>query len=94
MAYRPPGRARGKREIRRTNYQGTALSYYRTPEHRKLRAALIRQWKPWEKSTGPKSTEGKAKVVQNAYRGATRKWLRELRRALHEQEKARQRMME
>ena len=70
------------------------MSYYRTPEHRRLRAALIREWKPWEKSTGPKSAEGKAKVAQNAYRGATRQLLRELRRALREQEAARRRIVE
>ena len=70
------------------------MGYYRTPEHRKLRAALICQWMPWKKSTGPKSPEGKAKVSRNAYRGATRQWLRELRRMLREQEQARQRMVE
>ena len=37
------------------------MSYYRTAEHRKLRAELIRRWKPWEKSTGPKSSAGKAR---------------------------------
>jgi hypothetical protein len=30
------------------------------------RAKMIRRWKPWEKSTGPKSAEGKKKVSQNA----------------------------
>jgi len=66
------------------------MSYYRTAEHRKLRAELIRRWKPWEKSTGPKSPAGKAKAAQNANRGATREMLRELRRALRSQEEARQ----
>ena len=28
------------------------MSYYRTPEHRAMRAELIRRWKPWEKSPG------------------------------------------
>ena len=66
------------------------MSYYRTAEHRKLRAELIRRWKPWEKSTGPKSPAGKAKAAQNANRGATREMLRELQRALRSQEEARQ----
>ena len=42
------------------------MSFLRTPEHRKRRAELIRQWKPWEYSTGPKSAEGKAASLQNA----------------------------
>ncbi len=62
------------------------MSYYRTPEHRRLRAELIRRWKPWEKSTGPKSPEGKAKVSRNADKGGWREQLRELRRILKEQE--------
>jgi len=70
------------------------MSYFRTPEHRKLGAELICRWKPWEQSTGPKSAEGKAKSARNAYRGATREWLRELRRALREQDETRQRVGE
>ena len=66
------------------------MSYYRTAEHRRLRAELIHKWKPWEKSTGPKSPAGKAKAAQNANRGATREMLRELQRALRSQEEARQ----
>ena len=65
------------------------MSYYRTAEHRKLRAELIRKWKPWEKSTGPKSAAGKAKSAENAYKGATREMLREQRRALRSQDEAR-----
>ena len=55
------------REIsQQTNYQGKAMSYYRTPEHRALRATLIKKWKPWEQSTGPKTQEGKAHASRNA----------------------------
>lgn len=61
------------------------MSYYRTPEHRALRAELIRRWKPWEKSTGAKSTEGKAKVARNGYKGGTRATLLALARLLREQ---------
>lgn len=64
------------------------MSYVRTPEHRALKAELIRRWKPWEKSTGPKSPEGKAKVSQNGYKGGTREMLRELARMLKEQDEA------
>lgn len=65
------------------------MSYPRTPEHRRLRAELIRRWKPWEKSTGPKSEAGKTKVAKNAYKGGVRTMLRELSKALREQEKSR-----
>lgn len=44
-----------------------------TPERRARQAELIRKWKPWEQSTGPKTAEGKAKSSQNAYKG--RFWL-------------------
>lgn len=48
------------------------MSYVRTPEHRALRAELIRRWKPWEQSAGPKSEAGKAVVAQNSWRGNPR----------------------
>jgi len=60
------------------------MSYYRTPEHRAMRAELIRRWKPWEKSTGPKSPEGKAKSAIRGYKGGLRDQVRELSRLLKE----------
>lgn len=36
-----------------------------TPERRARQAALIRSWKPWEKSTGPTTEAGKAIVSKN-----------------------------
>jgi hypothetical protein len=62
------------------------MSYYRTPEHRKLRAELIKRWRPWEKSTGPKSDEGKARSAQRGFKGGERALLAALRRILREQE--------
>jgi len=53
-----------------------------TPERRLRQAKLIRNWKPWERSTGPKTDQGKAKVSGNAYKGGTRAVLRELARLL------------
>ena len=85
-----PSRARGKMKSGQANNQEMTVSYFRTPEHRKLRAELIRRWKPWEKSTGPRSVEGKAKVSKNAFKGRTRQMLRELSRLLKEQEEVRQ----
>ena len=58
-----------------------------TPERRARQAKLIRQWRPWEKATGPKSAEGKARVATNAYKGGQWLALRELARALRQQEK-------
>lgn len=37
-----------------------------TPERRARQAEVIRQTKPWERSTGPRSPEGKAISSQNA----------------------------
>ena len=65
------------------------MSYYRTPEHRRLRSELIRRWRPWEKSTGPRTPEGKASSSRNRWRGGKREQfrtlMRELRSALDEQ---------
>jgi len=38
-----------------------------TPERRARQAVLIKRWKPWTKSTGPVTDEGKAASSQNAY---------------------------
>ena len=56
-----------------------------TPERRARQAELIRKWRPWKKSTGPKTEAGKVAVSQNAYKGGTWRMLRELSRALREQ---------
>lgn len=59
-----------------------------TPERRARQAELIRQWRPWEKSTGPISLEGKKRVSQNAWKGGVRPELRELAALLRELEAA------
>jgi hypothetical protein len=64
------------------------MGYYRTPEHRAMRAELIRRWKPWEKSTGPKSPEGKARSARRGFKGGQRVLLRQLARLLREQAQA------
>ena len=52
----------------------------------------IRRWRPWEKSTGPRIVEGKARTPRNAFKGEDRvklrARLRELRDALNEQAEA------
>lgn len=40
-----------------------------TEERRTRQAELIRNWKPWERATGPKSEEGKQRSARNAYKG-------------------------
>lgn len=45
----------------------------------------MRTWRPWLKSTGPRTDAGKAIVSQNSYRGAARHELRAVARALRVQ---------
>ena len=54
-----------------------------TLERRNRQAELIRQWKPWVKSTGPKSQEGKQRVARNAWRGGYRQQLRALTKTVN-----------
>jgi len=61
-----------------------------TPERRARQAALIRRWKPWARSTGPRTREGKARTSRNAYKGGTRALLRELARLLRPRKGVRQ----
>ena len=57
-------------------------------KRRARQAQLIRRWKPWSLSTGPKTPEGKARVARNAHKGGVRPMLRDLARALRAQKKA------
>ena len=60
-----------------------------TPEQRQRQSLAIKQWRPWSKSTGPTSPEGKAVVSRNAYNGGElaklRKTIKELNQAMREQ---------
>ena len=56
-----------------------------TSERKARQAALIRHWRPWEQSTGPKTEAGKARAARNAFKGGVRPMLRELGRLLCEQ---------
>jgi hypothetical protein len=56
-----------------------------TLERRRRQAELIRGWKPWDKSTGPKTIEGKSTVASNAWRGGHRQQLRELSKMVNEE---------
>ena len=52
-------------------------------EHRRLRAELIRRWKPWKRSTGPRTEEVKATSSRNGYKGGERQTLRALAKLLY-----------
>lgn len=54
-----------------------------TPERRARQAELIRTWRPWAKSTGPRTAEGKARTSRNGFKGGFRATLRDLARELN-----------
>lgn len=55
-----------------------------TAERRARQAEAIRGWAPWQHSTGPRSTEGKARSSRNADRGvaATQRSMRAISRVI------------
>lgn len=56
-----------------------------TPERRRRQARMIHRWRPWERSTGPRTPEGKARAARRGYKGGTRTLLRALSKLLKEQ---------
>jgi hypothetical protein len=55
-----------------------------TPERRARQSAAIRNWRPWEHATGPRTAEGKARTCRNGFKGGHRERLRALCRVLNE----------
>ena len=55
-----------------------------TPERRQRQREAIQRWKPWNRSTGPKSPEGKARVARNAWTGGHTVMLRQLGKELNQ----------
>jgi hypothetical protein len=53
-----------------------------TPERRAKHSEAIRRWKPWEKSTGPKTEAGKAVSSRNGWKGGERELMRTIAAAL------------
>jgi len=76
-------RARAVFRVSKANYWRQIMVNGWTLERRQRQAELIRQWQPWKQSTGPKTSEGKAKASRNAWQGGHRAQLRELTRALN-----------
>lgn len=61
---------------------GRKLSW--SPERRARQAEAIKRWRPWERSTGPRTAEGKAVSARNAFRGGLRAYMRQVREFLRE----------
>lgn len=53
-----------------------------TPERRAAQSQAIHRWKPWERSTGPRTPEGKASSARRGWKGGLRAELRMIARAL------------
>jgi hypothetical protein len=86
-------RLRKNLKMRQTNYWRRRYMSHWTPERRARQAALIRQWRPWERSSGPRTTVGKTASSRNAYRGGIRPMLRELSRMPRDQREAIEQVM-
>ncbi len=56
-----------------------------TEDQRKQQSQKIRQWQPWQHSTGAKTIAGKAIASRNAFKGGFRQQLKELRQLLRDQ---------
>ena len=59
-----------------------------TTQERQRQAQLIKQWQPWQHSTGARTIEGKAIASRNAYKGGFRQQMKELSQLLRHQRDA------
>lgn len=57
-----------------------------TVAERQRQAELIKQWQPWQNSTGAKTPKGKVISSRNAFKGGFRQELIELRKLLRKQQ--------
>ena len=64
-------------------FSGEAMTW--SPERRAKQSAQIHQWRPWAKSTGAKTPQGKAVVSRNAFKGGHRPHLRQLAKEVAEE---------
>ncbi len=51
-------------------------------ERKAAQRLAIQRWKSWERSTGPRTKAGKARVARNAFGGETRKTIMVVSRLL------------
>ena len=49
-----------------------------TAAERQRQAQLIKQWQPWQHSTGARTLEGKAITSRNAFKGGFRQQLKDI----------------
>ncbi|CAK0754051.1 hypothetical protein CCP4SC76_2490004 [Gammaproteobacteria bacterium] len=90
MATRNP-RGRERLKTSKANFWRITMHGW-TPERQQRQSEAIRQWRPWERSTGPKTPEGKAISARRGYKGDWRGELRAMRKALREQQEALRRL--
>ena len=55
-----------------------------TAERRQQQAQQIKQWQPWQHSTGARTLEGKAIASRNAYKGGERQQLKAISQLLRD----------
>jgi hypothetical protein len=55
-----------------------------TPERKAKQSEHIQNWKPWDKSTGAKTIEGKAISSKNAYKGGSLSLMKVIASALRD----------
>src|SRR5690606_35932546 len=78
-------RARATAENGQSNYWRTVMANGWTSKRRAKQARAIQKWRPWERSTGPRTAEGKKAARGNAWKGGERQTMRELARLLRAQ---------
>lgn len=65
-----------------------------SPERKAKQSQAIRHWQPWTKSTGARTSQGKAVVSRNAFKGGHRPHLRQLAKDLAEEFQYTQRLVQ
>lgn len=55
-----------------------------TTQRRQRQAQLIKQWQPWQHSTGARTLAGKAIASRNAYKGGVRQQLKDISHLLRD----------